>query len=108
MAYRIIFLDEVDTDISDGITWYRDIKPGLEEVFKRDLSRMFSRLVENPKLFREISPGIRMGVTKRFRFRVVYELRDRHVIIAAIVHPKRHESRWKRRLGPGTMERSDS
>lgn len=98
MAYRIIFLDEVDADITDGINWYRDIKPGLEDSFKHDLSRMLTQLAENPKLFQEVAPGIRMGITKRFKFRVVYELHDRHLLIAAIVHPKRHESAWKRRL----------
>lgn len=98
MAYRIIFLDEVDTDITDAINWYRDIKPGLEESFKHDLSRTLTQLAENPKLFQEVAPGIGMGITKRFRFRVVYELHDRHVLVAAIVHPKRHESAWKGRV----------
>jgi hypothetical protein len=65
VAYRIIFLDEVDTDITDGINWYRDIKAGLEESFKRDLSLTLTQLAENPKLFQEVAPGIRMGITKR-------------------------------------------
>ena len=98
MTYRIIFLDAVDSDINAGTVWYRNIRPGLEDQFKRDLSRIFKQLTDNPRIFREVIPGVRMGITHRFKFRVLYEIRNRDILIAAIVHPKRHDSVWKRRF----------
>ncbi len=98
MPYRVIFLQEADQDVSEAIAWYRDIGEGLEQGFKSDLSTVIPILQENPYVYQEVFEGIRIGLTKRLKFRVIYEIEDRNVLILAVMHPKRHERRWKQRI----------
>lgn len=98
IPYRVIFLQEADQDVSEAIAWYRDIGEGLEQGFKTDLSTVVPILQENPYVYQEVSAGIRIGLTKRLKFRVIYEIEDQNVLILAVMHPKRHERRWKQRI----------
>jgi len=97
MAYRVIFLRETDQDIAEAIAWYNDIGEGLAQRFRADLAALIPSLEDNPYIFQEASPGIRIGLTKRFQFRLVYEIKDRSVLVVAVMHPKRHDRRWKQR-----------
>jgi toxin ParE1/3/4 len=98
MPYCVVFLQEADKDIAEAVAWYQSIEEGLEQRFKSDLSKIIPLLQQNPYIFQEIQPGIRIGLTRHFHFRVVYEIKERTVLIAAVMHPKRHEQRWKGRI----------
>jgi len=98
MNRRVVFLKEANADISEALSWYRNIGLEIEENFKADLLDLFPILQENPYIFREVIPGIRMGLTRRFKYRVVYKVDEKEILIVAILHSKRHERKWRQRI----------
>ncbi len=52
----------------------------------------------SPQAGREVRPGVRKLVTRRFPYSVIYRVIPGYVLVLAVVHHRRHPRRWHDRL----------
>jgi hypothetical protein len=79
VTWRVVLRPEIRSDVAEGVGWYEAHLPGLGREFAAEVSKAFLALTENPLMnTQRISHGhIRWRLTKRFPYRVIYEVRDR-------------------------------
>ncbi|MFT4665600.1 MAG: toxin ParE1/3/4 [Polaribacter sp.] len=95
MKYRIEFLEVAEAELEDTIEWYESQKQNLGAELLLNLDKVFSRIIENPRLFPLIHKEVRKATISTFPYSVIYEIHDPEVIlILAIAHQKRNPSRW--------------
>lgn len=102
MSWRVVVRPEVEQDIMDAAFWYEAQQPGLGTEFIEEVIRVWNELEGNPHLNarKHESKNIRWRYSKRFPYRVIYEVMDAEqtVVIAAILHAARHDRYWRRRI----------
>jgi plasmid stabilization system protein ParE len=80
--------------------WYEEQRPGLGQEFLRDVRASIDRLLNNPLIYRVrySRRPVRWAYTRRFPYRIIFHIVDETVVIDTVIHAKRHDRLWKRRM----------
>ncbi|HEY6803312.1 MAG TPA: type II toxin-antitoxin system RelE/ParE family toxin [Pyrinomonadaceae bacterium] len=104
MKWKVVARPQAQVELCEAADWYDSKSPGPGEEFIQAVFDVFDALTINPLLHprRHATRNIRWRFTKRFPYRVIYEVIDgeRQVVVAAILHVARHQSVWQRRFSP--------
>jgi len=104
MKWEVVARPQAQADLRKAADWYNSRSSGLGEEFIQAVFDVFDALTINPLLHtrRHATKNIRWRFTKRFPYRVIYEVLEdeRQVVVAAILHVARHQSVWRRRFSP--------
>lgn len=97
MTLQLIVSREAYADIGEAVTWFRDISPNLSVRFGVELERVYSVILEYPRLYPLIYKKVRRALLRRFPYSVFYVVEPPIVLVVAVVHQSRDEKTWKRR-----------
>lgn len=97
MTLQLIVSREACADIGEAMTWFRDISPNLSVRFGVELERVYSVILEYPRMYPLIYKTVRRALLRRFPYSVFYVVEPPVVLIVAVVHQSRDEKTWKRR-----------
>ena len=89
---RIILRAQPRTDIADAVAWYG--KVGLASDFLRAVEAALVAIQENPLLYQVIKRGIRRAPLRRFRYGLMYVVREDELIVLTCFHDRRDPRRW--------------
>ncbi|HEY4125553.1 MAG TPA: type II toxin-antitoxin system RelE/ParE family toxin [Rhizomicrobium sp.] len=95
---RVLFRQEAENDVAEAFAWYESRSKGLGADFLRALDVAVSSIQRRPSLHREIAPGRRRVLLRRFPYSVVYYLHNEDLVIVACFHGKRDPRRLQDRL----------
>jgi plasmid stabilization system protein ParE len=103
MNYR--FLPEARWDLFDAADGYDVQLAGLGQEFSDEVQARIQVIAAQPRLYGRVSPPVRgrevrQALVRRFPYTVVYEVTANEVIIVAVVHVRRSQRVWRRRLSP--------
>lgn len=100
MSYSLVIRPDALADIEAAAKWYEDQEPGLGAEFARTVLEAIDSLPTNPLIhrLRNRRQNVRWLLTRRFPYRVVYQLRDRLIAVFAVIHTARHHRHWKERV----------
>ena len=84
-------------ELNEAAAFYEAWVPGLGVVFLDDLEHAIERVRENPRIGAQVERGFRLSFLRRFPFSIVYVLRDREIVIAAVAHQRRRPGYWRGR-----------
>jgi plasmid stabilization system protein ParE len=100
MAYTLQYFDEVETDVHEAKTWYKEQKEGLEIEFATTIEKTIAHIVEAPKIYLVRYKKVRIAHPKRFPYNIHFYIDEPNntVVITAIVHSKRHPKIAKKRI----------
>jgi toxin ParE1/3/4 len=103
MSWRVVLGLEVEHDVAEAAAWYEARQRGLGASLVEEVITIWDELAINPLLnSRRDHPekNIRWRLTKRFPYRVVYEVTEstRTGVVACVVHAARHDRHWTRRF----------
>ena len=100
MAYFLHYFDEVENDVNQAKTWYKEQQDGLEIRFATAIEKAIEHLLEMPEIFAVRYKKIRIAHPKVFPFNIHFYIDEPNttVVITAIVHSKRHSKVVKKRL----------
>ena len=102
MKYRLVTRPEVEADILKAADYYeREASAELAQDFVREVRRAMQRLTENPLLFmvRHQRHPVRWAFPDRFPHRIVFTVEAELITVLCVVHAKRHDRVWRKRLG---------
>ena len=94
---RLELTPEAEADIDDAAAWYFEEELELGARFAFEIRRMLDLIIEHPRAWTEVEPGIRRAVVRHFPYGVFYGVEDGCIEVFAVVHHRRHPARWRKR-----------
>ena len=92
------FLPEAEEELIEGALWYESREQGLGWRFRDEVAEILTRIVANPRLWREREGGYHRANCLIFPYYIAYFIRDEKIIVAAVAHGHRNPEYWKSRL----------
>jgi len=84
------YLPEVEGDILSAFRWYEEKSQGLGEEFLRIAYANSEEVCANPELYREVVPGFRRRLMRRFPYAIYFRIQEGKVIVVGILHCARN------------------
>ena len=97
---RILIRPEAAFEMNAAFDWYDGQRAGLGSEFLRAVDAALAAIARDPMLCREIRPGVRRALLRRFPYGVFFGTTDVDVTILAVLHHRRSPHRWPRRAAP--------
>jgi len=86
MKLALIIEPAAEEDILIGYQWYEERQAGLGTRFLEALEALFDQILENPRLYLELVPGVRRSVTRTFPYLVFYAFEQNVIHVLAVIH----------------------
>jgi hypothetical protein len=92
------FHPQAEIELHEAAEWYDREVPGLVADFAKEFDRALSRLLDDPLHWRQIQPGVRRCLLKRFPYAIIYDLPGDMLRIIAVAHLHRKPGYWRDRI----------
>jgi len=95
---NVEFTTEARADLFESAGYYEEREAGLGKRFRDEISRTLHTVSGSPYLWRERASGYRRVNCPVFPYYVAYAIRNRSIVVVAIVHGARKPGFWHNRL----------
>jgi plasmid stabilization system protein ParE len=95
---KIVFLPPAKDEFLEAITYYNNQSEGLGYEFAAEVKRTLERIVQYPDAWFKLSSRTQRCRTNRFPYGVIYQVREKSLLIVAVMHLSREPKSWKLRL----------
>lgn len=87
-----------ENDIDSATGWYNSQRKGLGAEFLSAVERLLTKIHTQPLLYAAFqhssNRNLRYAVVRRFPYRIVFEIKEKHIIVLAIAHTSRKPDYW--------------
>ncbi len=98
MKKTVVFSDEAVGEITEAVIWYEARGAKLGVSFIQALDKAVEKISHYPESYPIVHRQARMGLLHRFPYLVIYCVFQDFISVIAVMHGKRHSSRWQSRL----------
>ena len=91
---EIIFLDSAIEEFELAVDYYNLQREGLGFEFALEVRRTLARISAYPLAWHILSPNTRRCRTNKFPYGIIYSLRDKQIIVVAIMHLHKAPKSW--------------
>ena len=95
---HIEFLSPAEDELRDTIDYYNNQSEGLGFEFAAEVKRTLERILHYPTAWHPLSKRARRCRTNRFPYGIVYQKREKMILIIAVMHHHKNPQSWKSRL----------
>ena len=88
----------VQSDLRKTKSYYERQRRGLGKDFMTCVLNQFERIALYPLAAPTVEKNVRKIGIEKFPFEIYYLLNDQEIFIFAVVHVRRHQDFWRRRL----------
>ncbi|MFO8073409.1 MAG: type II toxin-antitoxin system RelE/ParE family toxin [Polyangia bacterium] len=92
---RILFLEPAKAELDEAVEYYEYEQPGLGEAFVSEILNALDRIGRFPDAWQSLSARTRRCRTRRFPFGVVYQKREKDILVVAVAHLHRKPQHWE-------------
>lgn len=92
------FLKAAKLELEEAVDYYNGEEDGLGDDFAVKAAEALRRVRRFPNAWSILAPGIRRCRLNRFPYGLVYGVRDKEILIIAVMHQRRKPGYWKHRL----------
>ena len=99
MTPRLSFHPLAQREIADATAWYERRSPGLGRTFLGAIDDVLEVVVAFPLRFREVRPGYRRVLVRRFPYAIIFEVvpGSTEIRVLECHHQRRRPGRWRGR-----------
>ena len=97
MTLPLIIRPEAEMDLAEARAWYEQ-HTGQGREFLLCVEEALDRVRLLPEAYREVAPGVRRVIVRRFPHGVYYRVDQDQIAVIAFYHCKRSPRGWKKRL----------
>lgn len=98
---RARYLEAARVELRGAVRYYNTQRPGLGAEFKSEVRAAIQRIKRLPRAWQAIDgEDLRRCQTNRFPYGVIYQIRDKEILIIAVAHLHREPGYWLDRLDP--------
>ncbi len=95
---KVKFLTPAEIEFGEIIRYYERQRHHLGMEFRSELTHALNRIRNYPEAWTPLAPCIRCCQVSRFPYSVIYEVREKLILIVAVQHHKQEPDRWQERL----------
>ena|SRR3989304_6392812 len=95
---KILILSCAEQEFAEAVDYYNGQCSGLGYEFAAEVKSTLARISSFPDAWPLFSSRARRCLTNRFPYGVLYQVRQDHIIVAAIMHLKRAPQKWEERI----------
>ena len=99
MNLPLIITPVAELDLAEAKSWYERQSRGLGDDFLLCIEEALDRIRLLPEAYREVVPGVRRVITRRFPYGVYYRIDLDQIAVLAVYHSKRDPRGWANRIG---------
>ena len=96
MNFRI--LHSAEDEIAEGMDYYNEQYPGLGYEFAVEIKEGMNRIKFFPEAWPQFIDTIRISHINRFPYGILYEVRQKSIIVFAVMHLKQNPEKWEDKL----------
>lgn len=93
MKWHVSIRAEARTDLTVAYDWYEGQCSGLGDEFLLAIAEVLIRLEENPEAFSFYYGDFRRALTRRFPYKVFFQIQDNAVIVFRVLHGAQEHKR---------------
>jgi plasmid stabilization system protein ParE len=90
--------EAAELDLADATAWYMERSLELARGFLLEFVRVKEVVQQSPRLWRELEPGFRRALFRRFPYALIYVEEPHRVLVLTVMHQRRDPEAWKSRL----------
>ena len=98
MSMPLIVTPAAEADLAEAKAWYERQQRGLGEDFLQCVEEALGRIRMLPEAYREVAPGVRRVVVRRFPYGVYFRVDLSQIAVLAFYHCKREPRGWNKLL----------
>ncbi len=95
---NVQFLEPAWLEFIEAVEYYNDQREGLGLEFSDEIQTTIERIIQYPEAWTPISKRTRRCRTNRFPYAIIYQVRDKILLIIAIMHLHRDPQSWRTRI----------
>ena len=101
MTAKLILTPEARADVAEAAAWYRERSIRAAEDFLLAVGAALARIEALPtaQAVIDVDTGARRALLRKFPHRVLYLIDREQLVVFAIMHHRRDDSAWHKRLG---------
>jgi toxin ParE2 len=92
------FLEIAQKELDDAIEYYNYEVQSLGDAFLAEVLNALDRISKFPEAWHPCSKRTRRCQTRRFPYGVIYQIREKEILIVAIANLHRRPDYWKNRI----------
>lgn len=97
MIRKLRFHPDVPGDLVSALNYYEQISPKLADRFRENIDQKFDQIVERPESFPTDVEAIRFAKIKRFPYLIFFVVKEKTVLVIAILHGAMNPQAWRTR-----------
>lgn len=98
MAMNVEFHHEAYDEVIEAMAFYEERQLGLGRDLWDEIRATLNRIGDNPTGPERIAKELHRESVRRFPYSIIYGVRHDTIWVVAIVHARRREGYWKRRV----------
>ena len=95
---KIRFLEIAQFELDDAIEYFNYEAPGLGNEFLTEVLNALDRIGKFPEAWHPCSKRTRRCQTRRFPYGIIYQLREKEILVVAIANLHRKPEYWNDRI----------
>jgi plasmid stabilization system protein ParE len=95
---KLTFLEAARSEFDETITYYEKQRSALGFEFAEEVKEALVRIEQYPEAWSPLSPRVRRCLVNRFRYGVIYQVRDERLIVVAFQNLHRKPDSWRSRV----------
>ena len=95
MSLPLVLTPTARTEYAEAFDHYDAIRPGLAADFEAAADAAFALVAAHPRIGREVAPGLRRVVLRKFPYSVFYRESAAGVEIIRVFHTSRNPADWQ-------------
>jgi len=95
---KVSFHPEAEKEFYEAVEYYEKCRKELGLEFAKEVYSTIERIVGFPQSWSEVSKNMRRCLVNRFPYGIIYTVRDKEIIILAVMHLNRKPGYWKERV----------
>ena len=92
------FLSCAENEFVQAVDYYNEQSPGLGFEFAAEVRRTLGRIQSHPSAWHALSARTRRCRVSRFPYGLIYQEREDHLLIVAVMHMSRRPEGWRERV----------
>ncbi len=95
---KINFLNIAQMELDDAVEYYNFEVPGLGETFLAEVLNALDRIARFPEAWHPCSKRTRRCQTRRFPYGIIYQKREKEILVVSVANLHRKPDYWKDRI----------
>jgi plasmid stabilization system protein ParE len=96
MAYD--FHPDAKRELEEAVAYYDNISGELGDAFIEEVEQTLERIEKFPEAWPQLSKNTRRCRTLSFPYGIVYQIKDKRILVVAMMHLQRKPNYWSDRV----------